>query len=64
MGHKHLGRIGHFAQTAAPHFVDAEFGCAAKAVFAGTQNAVHILPVALELKNGVDDVFEHFRTGK
>ena len=57
-----FGGVAHLAQTVLTHFVDAQFGGAAETVLDTAQNAVHVVLVALELKDGIDDVFQHFGT--
>ena len=49
--------VGDGAQTILSHFVDAEFRCASEPIFDGAQNAIHVVLVAFELDNGVDNVF-------
>lgn len=63
LGEEELGGVFDFAQSVGCHFVDAEFGGGAEAVFDGAEDAVHVLAVAFELQDGVDDVFEDFRSG-
>ena len=55
--------VAYFAQSVLHHFVDTQFGGAAKTVFNRAQDAIHIVPVAFELQNRVDDMFQYFGAG-
>ena len=52
------------AQATLPHFVDPQLGGAAEAVLDAAQDAVHVLPVALELQHRVHDVLQNLRPGQ
>ena len=56
--------IANLSQSSLLHLVDAEFGCAAKAVLYASQNAVHVVLVTLKLYYGIDDVFKNLWSGK
>ena len=57
-----FGGVAHLAQTVLAHFVDAQLGSTAEAVLDAAQDAVHVVLVALELKDGIDNVLQHFGT--
>jgi len=64
VGEQQLGWVGDLSQSVLLHLVDAQFGGGAEAVLDGSQDAVHVVLVALELYDGVDDVFQNLRTGE
>ena len=45
-----------------PHLVDTQFGGTAETVLYASENAVHVVLVALELKHGVHDVLQDLGT--
>jgi len=58
-----VGGVGDGLHPFARHLVDGQFGGGAEAVLGRPQDAVGVVPVALELKDGVDHVFEELRAG-
>ena len=59
-----LRGVVNLAEAALAHFVDAQLGGAAKAVLDAAQDAVHVLPIALELQHRVHDVLQNLRPGQ
>ena len=47
------------SQAVLTHLVDAQFGGAAEAVLDAAQDAIQVVLVALELEDGVHNVFQH-----
>ena len=62
VGKEQFGGVGNLAEAVVPHLVDAQLGGAAEAVLYASEDAVHIVLVALELKHGVHDVLQHLGT--
>src|SRR6476619_6286485 len=58
-----LGRIGNSDETCPGHLEDAELVRRAEAVLGRAQDALCVIPVALELQDAVDEVLEHARAG-
>ena len=61
-GEEQFGGIADLSESGLLHFVDAQLGGGAEAVLDAAQDAVHVVLVAFELYDGVDDVLEDFRT--
>ena len=57
-------RVAHLAEPVLLHFIDAQFGCRAEAVFHCTEDSVHIVLVSLKLNHGIHDVLQNLRTCK
>ena len=64
LGEQQFGGVAHLSQTVGPHLVDTHLGGAAEAILDATQDAVHIVLVALKLQHGVDDMLQYLRSGQ
>ena len=64
MREEQFGRIGDLTESGLLHLVDAQFGCAAEAVLYGSEDAIHVMLVALELYDRVDDVLKDLGSGE
>src|SRR5262249_44691023 len=56
-----LGRIGDALQTCPGHLEHTELVRRAKSVLDGAENAMRVVPVALELEDAIDEMLEHAR---
>ena len=55
--------VADLPESVLAHFIDAQFGRTSETVLDAPQDAVHIMLVAFELKDGIYNVFQYFRTG-
>src|SRR5207237_304998 len=55
---EHLGRVGDALQTCPGHLEHTQLVRRAEAVLDGAEDAVSVIPVALELEHAVDKVLE------
>ena len=62
VGKEQFGGIGNLAQAVVPHLVDTQFGGTSETVLYASEDTVHIVLVALELKHGVHDVLQNLGT--
>ena len=60
-GEEQLRRVGHRAQPVAGHLEHPEFADGAEAVLHRAHDPIGVVPLALEVQDGVDDVLEHLR---
>ena len=57
-----LRGVGYLPETILLHLINAEFRGAPEPVLHASQDTVHIVLVALELNDGVDDMFQNLRS--
>ena len=62
IGEQKFRRVLNLPKTGLNHLIYTKLGCRAKPVFDTSKNSVHIMLVALELDNSVNDVFKNLWT--
>ena len=62
VGEEEFRRIAHLSEAILTHLVDAQFSGASESVLDASEDAIHVVLVALELKHGIDDVLQYLRS--